>query len=733
MNTVTKPLIMVVDDEPILRRTLGDLLRASGWLVAEAADGPEALATAARLRPDLVLLDIGLPGLSGFDVCRQLRALPGFEETPLLMLTGRDDAEAIRRAFEAGATDFVTKMVSPSLIVHRVRFMLRASNTVTALRRSETRLAEAQRIARIGNWELDTVTGTFIASAETFRLLCLDASAGARHLSDVRQAIATEDREQFDRVIAAALEPSSGRFDQEFRIMAQGANTRVVRLIGEAEASPGNGRHVRLLGTAQDLTDLVESREQIRTLAYYDSLTGLPNRLLFLDQVRASLSRALRRGDKMALLVLDLDNFKRINDSLGHDAGDQVLRAVGTRLRDTVRPYDGMSRESDAHVASSVARMGGDEFLMTVCDLTGAEQAAAVASRLLDALRAPITLAGGAVQVSASIGISVFPDDGDEFDTVLKHADIALYHAKEAGRNTFAFYDQTMNAVALQRLMLEASLRQAVAERTLSLVMQVKVDARSGAMVGGEALLRWQHALHGDVSPGVFIPLAERIGLAPVMTTMTVDAVCTQMAAWRDAGLELVPIAINVSPQVFRDHDAVSAICRIPAEHGLDPRLIEFEITEAALLDDPKLAANVLARLRQHGYRVTLDDFGTGYSSLSHLREFTVDVLKVDGSFVHEMAGDPRVAALVKGIIALARSLEMDVVAEGVESEVQREALLGCGCERMQGYLFGHPVTASEFAQRLVQRCSPGADVAQRRSGAVSAAAGLSLSGAVVG
>ena len=477
------------------------------------------------------------------------------------------------------------------------------------------------------------------------------------------------------------------------------------------------------MGTAQEITELVESREQIRTLAYYDSLTGLPNRRLFLDQVRGSLSRALRRGDKMALMVVDLDNFKRINDTLGHDAGDQVLRAVGTRLCDAVRPYDGMSREPDARVGSSVARMGGDEFLMSVCDLTGVEQAAAVASRLLDALREPVMLVSGPLHVSASIGISVYPDDGDEFETVLKHADIALYHAKAAGRNGFEFYDQTMNAVAAQRLLLEASLRQAVAERSFSLALQPKVNGRDGTLVGGEALLRWQHALHGEVSPGQFIPLAERIGLASGLATMIVDMVCKTMVSWRDTGLELVPIAINVSPQVFRDPDAVHAICRIPAEHGIDPGLIEFEITEAALIDDPRRAADVLTQLRHHGYRVTLDDFGTGYSSLSHLREFAMDALKIDGSIVREMAGDARVASLVQGIIAMARSLKLELVAEGVESEAQRDALLRFGCERMQGYLFGYPVTASVFAVGLGKAAIGGAQfVSSTLAGAAASA-----------
>lgn len=698
-----KPLILVVDNDAATRHMLAELLRQSGWEATEAADGFAALGLAGREQPDLVMMEIGLPGMDGFEVCQRLRARREFEETPILLLTDRDDLESIRRAFEAGASDFTVKSITPSLIVHRVRFMLRASTTLAALRRSEARLAEAQRIARMGNWELDVRSGAFSASGETFRLLRFGTEAGVRPLSMVRMAIAEDEREQFDKVLAAATQLENGRFDREFRVMTPGGRARVIRLIGEAEGS-GSGRVERLLGTAQDLTEIVESREQIRTLAYYDSLTGLPNRLLFLDQVRSSLARARRRNDKLALMVVDLDNFKRINDTLGHGAGDEVLRVVGARLREAVRDSDSVLREDDGYLAPSVARMGGDEFLLSVSDLTGGEQAAAVASRLLDALREPILLPSGPLFVSASVGISIFPDDGDDFETILKHADIALYQAKDAGRNAFEFYDQRMNELALQRLVLEGSLRDAIAQRTLSLAVQPKVDGRTGEVIGGEALLRWHHREHGIVAPSVFVTLAERIGLASALTTMIVDEVCRHMVEWRDAGMDLVPMAINVSAHVFRDPDAVEEISRIPISYGIAPQLIEFELTETVLIDDPKRAATVLAQLRATGYRIALDDFGTGFSSLSHLRTFGLDVLKVDRSFVRELQVNAKDASLVRGIIALAHSLGLQTVAEGVESETQRDALLRFGCETMQGYLFGKPGTAAEFASRLRAR-----------------------------
>jgi diguanylate cyclase (GGDEF)-like protein len=406
----------------------------------------------------------------------------------------------------------------------------------------------------------------------------------------------------------------------------------------------------------------------------------------------------------MALMVVDLDNFKRINDSQGHGAGDEVLRVVGARLREAVREYDGLVRDGDAHLAPSVARMGGDEFLLSVSDLTSGEQAAAVASRVLASLHAPILLANGPLVVSASIGISIFPDDGDEFETMLKHADIALYQAKDAGRNAFEFYDQRMNELALQRLVLEASLRDAIAQRALTLAVQPKVDGRTGEVIGGEALVRWHHREHGFVAPSVFVSLAERIGLASKLTTTIVDEVCRHMVEWRDNGLDLVPMAINVSAQVFRDPDAVAEISAIPLRHGIAPNLIEFELTEQVLIDDPRRAATVLTQLRERGFRVALDDFGTGFSSLSHLRTFGLDVLKVDRSFVRDLQLSEKDASMVRGIIALAHSLGLETVAEGVESEAQRDALLRFGCTTMQGYLFGKPGAAAEFAERLRAR-----------------------------
>ncbi|HMS01787.1 MAG TPA: EAL domain-containing protein [Gemmatimonadaceae bacterium] len=585
-----------------------------------------------------------------------------------------------------------------------------------ALRRSEARLAETQRIARVGSWELDPVAGTFSGSAEAFRLLGLGATEGACPLAKLRDVIASHERAILDRILRRASAFRPARFTREFRLA--GHPPRTVVFTGEL-ARGQEGRRAVWTGTVQDVTEAVASREQIRTLAYFDPLTGLPNRLQFVEQVRGALGTARRHDRHVALMMVDLDHFKRINDTLGHGAGDEVLRVVGNRLQLAVRDHDLVLRDrASSGTESTVARMGGDEFLLAIGDLERGEHAATVAHRLLEALAAPIPLSDGPHEVSASVGISVFPEDGETFEVLLKHADVALYQAKDTGRNAYAFYDRRMSEAALQRLALESSLRQAVANRRLNVVLQPKVDGTSGALLGSEALLRWHDPIMGNVPPSVFIALAERIGLATELARFGFDVVTTLLADWQARGLPVLPIAINVSPQVFRDPAAADLFAQIMDEAGVDPRLVELEITETALIDDPERAELVFERLRALGFRIALDDFGTGFSSLSHLRRFRLDALKIDRAFVRELQGSPRDASIVRAIVQLAESLGLVAIAEGVEHDAQRRLLLSLGCTVMQGYLFGKPMPTEEFTARLAQR---GAESTESRGDSAAA------------
>ncbi|MCE2899804.1 MAG: EAL domain-containing protein [Gemmatimonadetes bacterium] len=691
-----RPLIVVIEDDALMRSMLASLLRASGFDVVEASTGAEGCALVESLRPRLILLDLDLPDLNGFEVCARLRASEAAAETPILILTGRDDAEAIRRAFESGATDFAVKSMRPPLIVHRIRFMLRAQEATAELRLSEARLAEAQRIARVGNWELDLISGTFVGSSEAFRLLGIAASPGGTSAAQVRHCLAEAERTTFDQIVHSARAGRLSLFHHEFRL-AMGART--VQLRGEYGHPDGSAP--RLTGTVQDVTEIVTSREQIKMLAYYDSLTGLPNRVHFVERVNAALASARRQNRRVALMVMDLDNFKKINDTLGHAAGDELLRTVAARLSSVLRENDSIAAPQDPASESTVARMGGDEFLLLVVDLESGEQAAVVARRILEAVATPVALPDGMHNVSASIGISIFPEDGDTYDTLLKHADVALYQAKDAGRNLYEFYDRRMSEASLQRMVLESSLRTALADRQLGMAIQPKVSGDSGQLVGGEALLRWRHAEFGAIPPSVFVALAERAGLASVLTAFIVEEVSKQLAAWIASGHQPVPIAINLSPQVFRDEEVLAEILATPVRHGIKPSLIVFEVTESLLVDEPALAERAFKDLRAFGYRIALDDFGTGYSSLSYLRRFPLDAIKIDHTYVRELHSSPRDAAIVKAIVELSTSLGLEPIAEGVETEAQRAVLLGFGCIMMQGYLFGRPQPAEAFGELL--------------------------------
>jgi diguanylate cyclase (GGDEF)-like protein len=694
-----KPLILVADDDLVMRVTMAAVLRESGYDVLEAQDGDVALAVAAREHPDLIVLDLIMPGRDGFQVCEAVRANPALAEVPILVLTGLEDTTAIHRAFDIGATDFATKPLSAPLLSHRARFMLRSVDVMRELRESETRLADAQRLARLGNWELDVRTGAIMASAEAFAVLGLDRQSTLCHVNELRGLIDAADMPMLNEV-AASLAAGAANFDFTCRVNQPDARQRNVHVLGQAVQGRA-GAGVRVTGTVQDVTERSRAEDRIRNLAYYDALTGLPNRLHFTDKVRMAMSLTRRGARKMALLLVDLDNFKGINDTLGHGAGDAVLREVGARLRDVVRDHDIVGRDLDRDGFLPVARLGGDEFLVAVSDLATGDEAAAVATRLLEALRMPFMVEANELFVGASVGISVFPDDGADFDEIFKNADVALYHAKDVGRNTFEFFSASMNEAAMYRLLIESSLRRSLERDEMELVYQPQVDVVSGNMVGVEALLRWTHPDVGAVHPSQFIPLAERTGMIAPLTEFVLHRACRQTGEWHANGASDLRISINLSAQLFRQRDVLQRLSDVPAQYGVDPSRVEFEITETTLLDNPADAERMLTMLRDRGFRIALDDFGVGFSSLSHLRRFPLDTLKIDRSFIRDLVDGPKELAIVAALIDLAHRLGIEPIAEGIEEATQREVLLSKGCRVMQGYLIGRPMPADEISALL--------------------------------
>ena len=438
-----------------------------------------------------------------------------------------------------------------------------------------------------------------------------------------------------------------------------------------------------------------QAEEQLATMAQFDTVTGLPNRNLFRDRLSRALIGARRNERLLALMYLDLDNFKAINDTLGHEMGDRLLKAVAVRLETCLREND------------TIARLGGDEFTVILEDIAHIEQIDTVIQKILNAFRQPMELDGQEVFVSTSIGISVFPHAGSDVESLLKCADIAMYRAKGAGRNTFQFFDASMSAETSERVALEASLRRALGRQELQLYYQPIVDLRSGAMVGVEALLRWQHPELGLVLPDRFIEIAEQTGLIVPIGDWVLRTACEQCIAWQKNGLRPLYVAVNLSARQFRTSDLLDVIARVLRETGLNPVRLQLELTEGLLMENPVASNEVLERLKVMGVRVSVDDFGTGYSSLSYLKHFPLDILKIDQSFVRDITTDADDAAIVQAIVALARSLNLKITAEGVETVAQLEFLRGRACDSLQGYLFSPPVTADVIPKLFRARLAP--------------------------
>ena len=442
-------------------------------------------------------------------------------------------------------------------------------------------------------------------------------------------------------------------------------------------------------GVISDITERKRAEQQVYHLAHYDSLTGLPNRTLLRDRLGQAMNDARRRGGKLAVLFLDLDRFKTVNDSLGHETGDKLLKSVATRLRESMRDSD------------TISRQGGDEFLLVLRDASDAAAVARVAEKLLDTVAKPYTLGEYELHITPSVGISLFPDDSTDLDTLIRNADAAMYHAKENGRFNFQFFTPEMNTRAYERLSLESSLRLAIEHDEFSLHYQPQLDLRTGRIVGVEALLRWNRPDGGLVPPSVFVPVLESSGMIGTVGEWVLREACSQNRRWQMAGLPRLPVAVNLSAIQFNRRNMADAVGTILAETGLRAADLELEFTESAVMHDTREVTNTIQRLDELGVQLALDDFGTGYSSLSYLRRFHLDKIKIDQSFVRDISVDPDDAAITAAIIGMARNLKVSVVAEGVETREQCQFLRDHGCDTIQGYYFSKPLTAEAFADFL--------------------------------
>jgi diguanylate cyclase (GGDEF)-like protein/PAS domain S-box-containing protein len=695
----TRPLALVVDDELVVRIVVREVLELSGHEVCEAENGPQALERFIEYRPDIVLLDIMMPGMDGFTACAQLRDLVGGSRVPILIMTALDDTESIATAYERGATDFITKPLNPTILSHRVKYMFRSSQTLEALRRSEARLGLAQRIAKIGNWEWRPDINRFTASPELCRLIGIRQQDFDGTLDSFLHVVHAEDRERVDVALKQILTERKP-CDIDHRIVLPHGADFAVHLQAEA-LFDDQLQALTIIGTAQDITDRKQSEREIYRLAYFDSLTGLANRVLFKDRLTQALAHAGRYHSTLAVLFLDLDRFKVINDTLGHNIGDLLLKQVAGRLTESVRHSDSVSRSVDKEENHSLARLGGDEFTVLLTNLRDVQDAGTVARRIVEAMANPFLIEGREIFVTISVGIAIFPVDGESIDALLKNADSAMYHAKEKGRNNFQFYANNLNAAATERLNLEGELRHAVEREEFVVFYQPQIDLRTGEIVSAEALVRWQHPRRGLLRPEEFMQAAVDTGLIRAIDEWVLRTVCRHSQEWQQRGKIPVRNSVNISNSLFHGDTLVSVVEQALSQTGLTPACLELELTESIVMRNVNASIAMLTTMRTMGVHLSIDDFGTGYSSLSYLHRLPINRVKIDQSFILEILTQARPPMIVRAIIAMAHSLNLFVLAEGVEQECQRTTLIEEGCDYAQGHLFGQPMPADEFARML--------------------------------
>jgi PAS domain S-box-containing protein len=705
-----QPQVLLVDDDEVnlLLTTLA--LRERGFRIIEVSSGERAIEALQHWAPDIIVLDALMPGLDGFETCRSLRRMPGFENVPVLMLTGLDDDASITRAYQAGATDFFVKATQWSLLAGRLKYLLRASRTRLELERSKAKLARAQDLARMGSFDWRRAEGGLVLSPEGMRVFGY-GPADRTGLRVLLRMVPQDDRRGLLRLLHRVLRHNAV-LATDVPITLVDGRQRVIHVEAEPEFNE-HGHGIGYAGIVQDVTDRRLAEDKIRHLANFDALTGLPNRRQLIWRAERALEHARRLQHPFALLLIDLDRFKIINDTLGHGAGDELLMEVARRLRGCVRHSDQVmdgaleTAGARSHRAlEAVGRLGGDEFVALLPEVLDDRDAERVAQRMLEVMREPIVVGGQECFVTASVGVAIFPRDGGTVADLMRNADVAMYSVKAQGKNAAAIYGPQLAGRGREKLELETALHKAIERDELVLHFQPKVDVRSARMVGAEALMRWNRGGR-LVAPGEFIPLAEESGLIVPLSEWALREAARQARLWQQSFGFAESIAVNLPSRLFERSDLVEHIHQCVTSQNVPHRVILLEITEDNLMKDLQNVIPSLHRLNEIGVEISIDDFGTGYSSLAYLTTLPISELKIDRSFVRDLGITPQSSAVVSAIIALARALGLRVIAEGVETMRQMEVLHRLGCGIMQGFLFSRPVPADELAQWLEQTVLP--------------------------
>ncbi len=700
------PLIAILDDQFTNRHIFARLAAsiADDVVVVTYADPLEALEGLNGKIVDLVITDFKMPHMDGAEFVRRFRELPGAEDVPVVVLTVYEERSFRLRALECGATDFLQSPVDHQEFITRARNLLRlrkqhlllserADHLKAELDESERTRELAMRDSRERLAQvIDSIPAIVRCTDLEGKVLFVNAfqaSMIGRDANDVVGSPVTQFIGDEQGARSNALDRmvwETGRSVPSFEEdIADGIGARRVFLSSKTPLMNVGGGVCGILTTSIDITDRKQAENYLSHMAHHDSLTGLPNRTLLHQRMNREIARA-RRGDRVfALHLIDLDNFKTINDLKGHGVGDVYITAIGQRLKDLVRRQD------------TVARIGGDEFAVLQTNINNPDEAKSFAQTMLDAIAAPYACATGTVISSGSIGITLHPHDADDGATLLKNADTAMYRAKANGGNRASLYASDMQSTALVNATLDADMRTALDRSEFELYFQPQINAVTGQLVGGEALIRWNRPGQGVQSPGSFLPRAEATGFIVNISEWVVMDACRAAKRWQGLGLAGVRIGVNLSPLQFMRQNVPLLVTRALGAVGLDPRLLDLELTESSVLEDSETLINDLAQLRAFGCEISIDDFGTGYSSLRYVKRFPVDRLKIDQSFVRNLPKDPNDVAIVRTVMALGHSLDLAIVAEGVETLEQVEFLTAEGCDELQGYYFAKPMPFDEF------------------------------------